>query len=172
MPDEPERTADGRWIVVNGRRWRATDPGIPENLAAELRSELMAARRAVRAQETGARGRVQDAKVALGERGQPWWDEPSEHGRRARLAAATRALLRHRDPDKTICPSDAARVVGGDAWRSVVPLAREVAVGLHTDGVVEIRQRGRRVDPSSARGPLRVGRGARFDRTEPDPAGR
>ena len=25
-----ERTDDGRWIVLGGRRWRATDPDIPE----------------------------------------------------------------------------------------------------------------------------------------------
>ena len=67
---EPERTPDGRYIVVDGRRWRATDPSIPEALAAELRSELMAARRAVGAREPDARARVQDAKVALGERGE------------------------------------------------------------------------------------------------------
>jgi hypothetical protein len=162
MGEPPERTADGRWIVVNGRRWRATDPHIPENLAAELRSELASARRAVRSRENNARTRVQDAKVALGERGEAWWDEPSEQGQRARLAAATRALLRHRDPDKTICPSDAARVAGGAGWRGVVASARAVAAELHAEGVVEIRQKGRRVDPATARGPLRIGRGDRF----------
>ena len=56
---------------------------------------------------------MQDAKVALGERGEPWWEPASEAGRAERLAAAMRALLWHRDPDKTICPSDAARAVGG-----------------------------------------------------------
>ncbi|MGW5066188.1 hypothetical protein ACWEQJ_08710 [Streptomyces cyaneofuscatus] len=35
--DQPERTPDGRYIVVRGRRWRATDPEIPEDVvAAEL----------------------------------------------------------------------------------------------------------------------------------------
>ena len=29
-------TDDERYIVVDGRRWRATDPGIPERLKAEL----------------------------------------------------------------------------------------------------------------------------------------
>ncbi|WP_226902050.1 ParB/Srx family N-terminal domain-containing protein [Phycicoccus mangrovi] len=27
--DDVERTHDGRYVVVDGRRWRATDPGIP-----------------------------------------------------------------------------------------------------------------------------------------------
>ena len=71
-PAEPERTPDGRYLVVDGRRWRATDPGIPETLRAELVAELMAARR------IQARARVQDAKVALGERGEPWWEPGGE----------------------------------------------------------------------------------------------
>lgn len=81
---QPERTPDGRYIVVNGRRWRATDPEIPEEAAAGLRRHLMAARRAVaaarrnedRAAEAVARSRVHTAKVALGERGTPWWEQP------------------------------------------------------------------------------------------------
>ena len=78
-----ERTEDGRYVVVDGRRWRATDPSIPEEVAAELRKELMRARRAVRAAlkaqdpvaERAARDKVQAAKVKLGERGTPWWEQ-------------------------------------------------------------------------------------------------
>ncbi|WP_278258532.1 hypothetical protein [Nocardioides convexus] len=32
---EPEHTPDGRYVVVEGRRWRATDPAIPEERRAE-----------------------------------------------------------------------------------------------------------------------------------------
>jgi hypothetical protein len=79
-----ERTEDGRYIVVDGRRWRASDPGLSEARRTELVAELMSARRAVgaakRAQdpdaETAARARVHAAKVALGERGTPWWESP------------------------------------------------------------------------------------------------
>jgi len=124
----------------------------------------MDARRAIRgAAETAirlARDRVQDAKVALGERGEPWWDEPSEAGRRARMAAAMRALLQHRDPEKTICPSDAARVVGGSGWRSAMDAARSVAAELAEAGVIEVRQGGVRVDIATVRGPIRLGRGS------------
>lgn len=78
-----EHTPDGRYVVVRGRRWRATDPAIPEDVAAELRSALMAARRAVgqakrlgdQHAERAARDRVHAAKVALGERGTPWWEQ-------------------------------------------------------------------------------------------------
>src|SRR5829696_4699089 len=111
--DEVERTPDGHHVVVDGRRWRAGDTSIPEALRGELVKELMCARGLVRTRGDEVRPFVQDAKVALGERGEPWWEEPSEQGRRDRLAATMRALLRHRETS-TICPSDAARVVGGE----------------------------------------------------------
>ncbi|WP_326948317.1 MULTISPECIES: hypothetical protein [unclassified Amycolatopsis] len=86
---EPERTPDGRFIVVDGRRWRATDPEIPEEDAARLRSLLMRARRDVGTARRGqdidaereARSRVHTAKVALGERGTPWWEQDSAQRR-------------------------------------------------------------------------------------------
>lgn len=75
----PERTADGRYIVVRGRRWRATDPELPEEVARNLRSELGRARSAIgRAEDPDVvrawRDRVQLAKEGLGERGQAWWE--------------------------------------------------------------------------------------------------
>ena len=77
---EPERTPDGRHVIIDGRRWRATDPSIPEERRLELVSELMSARRAVGAAKPGgdkeaeraARACVHAAKVALGERGPRW----------------------------------------------------------------------------------------------------
>ena len=162
---EPERTPDGRYLVVGGRRWRASDPGIPDPLRTELVAELMAARRAVKdaageeVATAAARRRVQDAKVALGERGEAWWEPGTEEGRRERLASAVRALLRHRKPESTICPSDAARVTGGEGWRELMDAARDVAAALAADGVVEVRQHGERVDPATATGALRLARG-------------
>ncbi|SLM02195.1 MULTISPECIES: hypothetical protein [unclassified Actinoplanes] len=75
------------YVVIKGRRWRATDPAIPEEVAAELRKALMAARRdvgtALRAGEdpAPARARVHAAKVALGERGTPWWEQTLDERR-------------------------------------------------------------------------------------------
>ncbi|RZU45977.1 hypothetical protein EV284_0627 [Streptomyces sp. BK022] len=85
--EPPEKTPDGHFVVIDGRRWRATDPDIPEDVAARLRRHLMAGRRGVRDAEDGeaervARGRVHGAKVALGERGVPWWEESGEARRR------------------------------------------------------------------------------------------
>lgn len=99
---EPEHTPDGHFVIINGRRWRATDPEIPPEPAARLRSLLMTARRdvgaALRAQdaeaERDARGRVQLAKVALGERGTPWWDQTASQ-RRQRWQDGLDALDHH-----------------------------------------------------------------------------
>jgi hypothetical protein len=80
----------------------------------------------------------------------------------ARLRASMLELLARRAATSTICPSDAARAVGGPGWRSAMPLARDVAARLADDGVVEVRQKGERVDVRTARGPVRIARGTRF----------
>lgn len=87
-----DHTEDGRYIVVDGKRWRATDPAIPEARRAELTRILMAWRREVRRtkgtdEEPCARAGVQATKVALGERGDPPWWEQSQAQRRARWEA-------------------------------------------------------------------------------------
>lgn len=138
-------TDDERFLVIDGRRWRRTDPSIPEALRSELVQELMDARRRV------DRPRVQDAKVALGERGRPWWEPHDDAALRTRAAATMRALLHKRGEGKTICPSDVARVIGGDRWRSLMPLVRHVAEDL--DGV-ELRRR-------AVRGPARIAQASR-----------
>lgn len=159
MP-EPEKTEDGRYIIVKGRKWRATDPNIPEKLEKELVKELMNARRLVKSEGDAARFRVQDAKVALGERGEKWW-EPTEEGQRHRLAATMRTLLRARD-GSTICPSDAARVVGADHWRDLMALAREVAAEQSEAGVLVMMQKGEEIDLAEVKGPIRLGPGPRL----------
>lgn len=44
----PDTTDDGHYVVINGGRWRATDPAISEERRAELTRILMAWRREVR----------------------------------------------------------------------------------------------------------------------------
>jgi hypothetical protein len=76
-------TPDGRYFVVRGRLWRCTDPRLDEATRLRLSRELGQARNAVkRALHSGdaaalaqARARVDAAKVALGERGPPWWND-------------------------------------------------------------------------------------------------
>ncbi|CAL9334828.1 hypothetical protein AB0K98_18925 [Streptomyces werraensis] len=95
----PERTPDGHHVVIRGRKWRATDPSVPEEAAARLRRHLMSARRAVRSAtaaddeqaERAARSRVNRAKIALGERGAPWWEQ-SEEERRHRWEEGLKSL--------------------------------------------------------------------------------
>ena len=91
MSEGPPRTEDGRYVVIDGRRWRATDPLIPDERRSELQKALMAWRREVRRargtdDEPRVRAGVQAAKVALGERGVPWWEQTEEE-RRARWEA-------------------------------------------------------------------------------------
>lgn len=124
----------------------------------------MSARRAVKAAlavgdasaERAARDRVGDAKLSLGERGPAWWEPQSEAAHRKRAAAVMRTLLRHRGADKTICPSDVARTVGGERWRASMELVRDEALERADAGALEIRQRGKVVDGRAARGPIRL----------------
>lgn len=164
MPDT-SKTDNARYLVVNGRRWRKTDPSIPETLQQQLVNELMSARRAVKAARSAnddqamalARSRVHDAKISLGERGQPWWQTPTTEQVTIRLAATIRCLLRARDEGKTICPSEAARVVGGEHWRELMPQTVEAAWALEEAGWLHVTQQGERVEQPTS-GPIRLRR--------------
>jgi hypothetical protein len=70
-------------------------------------------------------------------------------------------LLDRRAPGATICPSDAARAVGGDDWRRLMEPVRAAAGRLVAEGLVEVRQRGEPVDVATARGPVRIARTTR-----------
>lgn len=77
------------------------------------------------------------------------------------LDRAVVELLSLRSGDATICPSEAARAVaadGGDpdGWRDLMEPARAAARRLVATGDVDIVQRGRVVDPSTAKGPIRI----------------
>ena len=79
------------------------------------------------------------------------------------LEAAIEALLERRPGGATICPSEAARAVAGDGtdveqWRELMEPARAAARRLVAAGRVEITQRGHVVDPSTAKGPIRIRR--------------
>ena len=86
---------DERWLVIKGRRWRRTDPCLPEDLVAALTSHLGTGRSTVGAAKRSgvdgrvarARRRVGLAKLGLGERGPYWWDRPEgERIEQARVA--------------------------------------------------------------------------------------
>jgi len=67
-------------------------------------------------------------------------------------------LLDARARDATICPSDAARDVGGEDWRDLMEPARQAAGRLVEAGEVVVTQRGEVVDLATARGPVRIRR--------------
>ena len=70
--------------------------------------------------------------------------------------AAILALLAGRDAGKTICPSEAARVIGGEAWREAIPAAHAAARALVAEGLVELRQGGKARDPDEVVGAYRI----------------
>lgn len=84
--DRPFLTPDRRYLIVQGRLWRAANPSLKPRERQRLTGELMTARRAVRdAMQRGdepalkrARRAVNDLKVALGERGPVWWRDGAE----------------------------------------------------------------------------------------------
>jgi len=60
-------------------------------------------------------------------------------------------LLAERDPGATICPSEAARRVGGGEWREAMPAVHAAAAQLEAEGRVRLSQRGEAVtDPVGA----------------------
>ncbi|HUD91784.1 hypothetical protein [Sphingobium sp.] len=76
-------TPDGRYFVVRGRLWRATNPALSEDVRQRFVQQLMDARRDVGvakrvgngSAERDARNRVDAAKRKLGERGPVWWED-------------------------------------------------------------------------------------------------
>ncbi|NYF49722.1 DUF3253 domain-containing protein [Tunturiibacter gelidoferens] len=78
----------------------------------------------------------------------------------AELEAAILELLAERGRDKTICPSEAAKAVGGLAsrrdWEGLMEPARAAARHLVAAGKIVMTQRGHVVDPSTAKGAIRL----------------
>ena len=96
------------------------------------------------------------------------WDEVkycSDACRKQRLTAVDTALeqaivelLNARARDASICPSEAAQRVGGESWQSLMEPARMAARRLVAQEKVQITQGGKVVDPSRAKGPIRIRR--------------
>lgn len=102
MPEPLDDADDSeRWMVIDGRRWRRTDPSLPTDVVDALTSHLGSGRSGVRAAKmrhdeagvTAARRRVDLAKHGLGERGPTWWED-DESARLRRAHEALRELER------------------------------------------------------------------------------
>jgi hypothetical protein len=76
------------------------------------------------------------------------------------LKSAILSLLQERDPGKSICPSEAAKLVGGTAtrrdWETLMEPARDAARQLSKAGRILITQKGKPVDPEKTKGPIRL----------------
>ncbi|MEM9696862.1 MAG: DUF2256 and DUF3253 domain-containing protein [Myxococcota bacterium] len=76
------------------------------------------------------------------------------------LEEGIRTLLAARGSGKTICPSEVARTVaeaeGHEDWRGWMERTRQAARRLVAAGELEITQKGHVVDPSTARGAIRL----------------
>ena len=96
------------------------------------------------------------------------WNEVkycSDACRKQRLTAVDTALedailqlLNARARDASICPSEAARAVGGESWQSLMEPARKAARRLVAQEKAQITRGGKVVDPSRAKGPIRIRR--------------
>ena len=63
----------------------------------------------------------------------------------------------------TICPSEAAQKVRPNGWDGLREACRMAARRLVVRGAVEMVQGQRPVDPSTAKGPVRLRRASKFD---------
>nr|WP_145544704.1 DUF3253 domain-containing protein [Variovorax boronicumulans] len=69
------------------------------------------------------------------------------------------ALLAHRRPGATVCPSEVARTLEpeGARWRGLMPQVREVAQQLAQAGRLRVTRGGVPVDATAPGGPIRLG---------------
>lgn len=75
------------------------------------------------------------------------------------IEAVILRLVRERGPDKSICPSEAAREIGGphpDGWGPLMIPVRRVAVRLAQEGRVVVLRKGKPVDPNDFKGVYRL----------------
>lgn len=66
------------------------------------------------------------------------------------------SLAAARGSDKTICPSEIARLLWPDNWRSRMEEVRSAAFLLREEGKVQILQKGEEVLHTEVKGPIRI----------------
>ncbi len=69
---------------------------------------------------------------------------------------AIMTLLCKRGTGKSICPSEAARLLAPEEWGAQMDTIRTAAAGLVAEGRVRVTQKGRVVDLRTAHGPIRL----------------
>ena len=72
------------------------------------------------------------------------------------LRDAILSLLAEREPGKSICPSEAARLAAGEGeWRSLMSAVRTEGRALAGEGLIEVTKKGKPVDPETVKGVIR-----------------
>ncbi|MFN8831014.1 MAG: DUF3253 domain-containing protein [Labrys sp. (in: a-proteobacteria)] len=69
-------------------------------------------------------------------------------------------LAGERGPDKTICPSEAARALVGsdvDAWGPLMQPLKRVAMRMAREGRIVLYRKGKSISPDDLRGIYRIG---------------
>jgi len=80
--------------------------------------------------------------------------KPGAHG--ACIETTILELLAKRVAGASICPSEVAREMWPDAWQERMEETRQAARRLVAANQLEITQNGKAVDPSTAKGPIRL----------------
>ena len=78
-------------------------------------------------------------------------DRPSEQA----IEATLLRLVADRGPEKSICPSEVARLLAPE-WQALMSAVRRVAVRLAQAGRIEILRKGKPVEAGDVRGVIRL----------------
>jgi hypothetical protein len=76
------------------------------------------------------------------------------------IEAMILSLVAERGPGKTICPSEAARALGGphpEGWSPLMPPVRKAAIRLMAEGKIVILRKGKPVADDGFKGVYRLG---------------
>lgn len=78
----------------------------------------------------------------------------------AEIETAILHLTHLRGTGKSICPSEAARLLRpgppADGWQGLLPTVRQAAVRLALAGQIDILRKGQPVDPATVKGVIRL----------------
>ena len=72
------------------------------------------------------------------------------------LEEAIIEIAASRGRNRSLCPSEAAQAVRASSWRPLMERTRQAARRLAHTGKIEVLQKGRVIDPCTAKGPIRL----------------
>lgn len=80
-----------------------------------------------------------------------------EAGREDEVETAILSLVEARGPEKSICPTEAARVLSPEGWHGKLKLVRETAIRMAKEGRLLVLRKGKKVDDlGDVRGVIRL----------------